>query len=662
MVAVTREPTWARADEKQREALALTKGLAHLERIQWDRGCWVGEVVWCPMLLAQYVMVSATIGRAIPSRKRELFLRYFRAWQRADGSFGMHAESPGYVFVTTLVYVALRMLGIAADDPLARRALDWVRANGGVLHIPSWGKVWLALANLYGWDGANPIQPELWLLPDWAPVHPRRYYCHTRQIYLGIGTLYGVRFQAPVTELTVALRDELYGPGQFERVDFARHRHDLAPTDTYVAPNRLLRMAYDALALYERRPSKRLRKRALARCLEHIEYELRETNYACISPVNGLLNTLALWAHDPQHPDLQRAYDGVDYWMWVDDAEGARYNGAHSHTWDTAFTVQAILDGPESARMEAPLRKAYEYFRAAQMTEPLPERERFYRDVREGGFCFSDEHHRWPVSDTTAEALAAIVRIEEAGLALDPLPRERLEAAARFILTRQNKDGGWGSYERQRGNLLLEMLNPSEMFGNCMLEYSYLECTASCIKGLAAFGRHVPSDLKPAVDRAIARGKRLILARQQPDGGWPGFWGINYTYGTVFCLDGLLHAGVPHDHPAIRRACAFLRAKQRPDGGFGEHWSSCYEERWLEHPEGQVIMTSWALMALVMAKDPDRDAVERAARFIAARQREDGSWPKEAVAGVFFNTAMHHYMLYKDTFSVWALGLYEASR
>ena len=35
--------------------------------------------------------------------------------------------------------------------------------------------------------------------------------------------------------------------------------------------------------------------------------------------------------------------------------------------------------------------------------------------------------------------------------------------------------------------------------------------------------------------------------------------------------------------------------------------------------------------------------------------------PEEGVAGVFFNTAMLHYRLYKNYFPIWALGLYEST-
>lgn len=33
---------------------------------------------------------------------------------------------------------------------------------GGAVGIPQWGKVWLALLNLYSWSGVNPIPPEFW--------------------------------------------------------------------------------------------------------------------------------------------------------------------------------------------------------------------------------------------------------------------------------------------------------------------------------------------------------------------------------------------------------------------------------------------------------------------------------------------------------------------
>ncbi|MBI5477369.1 MAG: 2,3-oxidosqualene cyclase [Deltaproteobacteria bacterium] len=653
-----------RLDASFDAGLTLQRSLDHLARVQRDRGCWVGEVVWCTMLPSQYVIVAYLTRQPLDPARREKLLKYYRAWQLGDGGFGLHRESPGYVFVTALAYVALRLLGLGPDDEPTARARAWLRAHGGVKHVPSWGKLWLALLNLYGWEGVNPIPPEVWLLPAQAPVHPRRMYNHTRLIYLGLGYLYGRRFTGPLTPLIEDLRRELYDE-PYGSIDFAAHRHDLAPTDVYVPPARVLHAAYDAAYAYEGRHSRWLRRRALDACFERILFELRSTRYACVSPVNGLLHVLAVWDRDPAHADFLPAWKGVDYWSWEDEEEGLRFNGAHSHTWDTAFTVQAIRAGPPAAaaRLAAPLRRACRYLRDSQMREEIPDRERWFRDRRLGGWCFSDEHHQWPVSDCTAEAITAALAAAPHVPADERIPDRWLDEAAAFVLSRQNDDGGFGSYERNRGTLALEAVNPSEMFGNCMVELSYVECTASCVKGLARFRAAVPaSPRRGALDRALQRGIRFLLDAQRPDGSWEGFWGINFTYAIMYAVEGLRAAGVPAGHPAIRRACDWLISKQRPDGGWGEHYTSCLKREYVEHERSQVIMTAWALMALLAAEDPRREAIERGVRLLAARQRDGGDFPKEGVGGVFFNTAMHHYCLYKDTFSAWALGRYERAR
>jgi hypothetical protein len=95
---------------------------------------------------------------------------------------------------------------------------------------------------------------------------------------------------------------------------------------------------------------------------------------------------------------------------------------------------------------QKPMSDAFERLgklRASQMTEEIPDRERWFRDQRRGGWCFSDETHRWPVSDCTAESLSASLRLRERlapeKRGADPL----LEEAAIFVLSRQNDDGAF---------------------------------------------------------------------------------------------------------------------------------------------------------------------------------------------------------------------------
>ena len=46
--------------------------------------------------------------------------------------------------------------------------------------------------------------------------------------------------------------------------------------------------------------------------------------------------------------------------------------------------------------------------------------------------------------------------------------------------------------------------------------------------------------------------------------------------------------------------------------------------------------------------------------WLVGRQCPDGSWPPEAVNGVFFGSAMLDYRLYRAYFPAWALARYAA--
>ena len=73
-----------------------------------------------------------------------------------------HIVGPSIVFGTALNYVTLRLLGVGPDDPDAERARNLLRDMGGATSIPSWGKFWLSVLNVYEWNGMNSLLPELW--------------------------------------------------------------------------------------------------------------------------------------------------------------------------------------------------------------------------------------------------------------------------------------------------------------------------------------------------------------------------------------------------------------------------------------------------------------------------------------------------------------------
>src|SRR5688572_16868047 len=186
------------------------------------------------------------------------------------------------------------------------------------------------------------------------------------------------------------------------------------------------------------------------------------------------------------------------------------------------------------------------------MTWSVAARDPLFPDTAGGGWCFGEASHAWPVSDCTAEALSAMLAAHAVIEPDERIPNSRLAQAADFILSRQNRDGGFGSYERSRAPLWLERLNPSEMFARCMTDQSYVECTGSCLVALSRFRAALPTHAPKRVSRALARGVRFLLSRQRRDGAFPGAWGVYLTYGTFHAVRGLRASGLPTDHPALR--------------------------------------------------------------------------------------------------------------
>lgn len=622
-----------------------------LARTQEADGSWKGDYGGPLFLSPVYVAGLYVMGRTPDARIRDGLIVHLRGHQNADGGWGLDVESPSLVFTTVLNYVALRLMGVGADDPGLLRARAWFLPRGGPLGSSSWGKFVLALLGLYDYAGLHPVPPELWLLPRALPFHPSRLWCHCRMVYLPMGWLHGRRARAAETPLLAELRRELY-PQPYADVDWKRARDRVAASDAYTPRSVWLRAVDRVLGLYERIHSKRLRARALEESLALIRAEDEATHHVCIGPINKVLNTVVWHFVRPEGPEVRAHLERLsDYLQHSPD--GIKVNGYNSsQLWDTAFAVQALVASGPTAGARDTLARAGRFLEAEQVLEDPPRAERFHRHPSRGGWPFSTRAHGWPISDCTAEALKACLLLEPLGL--NRVPRERLAQAVEFILSLQNRDGGWATYERQRGPRWLERLNPSDAFAGIMVDTSYVECTSACVQALVAWRTARP---EAPVGRAIARGVDFLRRTQRPDGSWEGSWGVCFSYGTWFGVTGLVAAGARSEDPALRRAAAFLKARQREDGSWSETVQSCRERRWVDGPTGHAVTTSWALLSLVATGDADSDATRRGVAWLRARQGADGRWPPEPLAGVFNRTCAIHYDAYLRIFPLWALSL-----
>jgi squalene/oxidosqualene cyclase-like protein len=373
-----------------------------------------------------------------------------------------------------------------------------------------------------------------------------------------------------------------------------------------------------------------------------------------------------------------------DYlWIAEDGMKMQGYNG--SQCWDTSFAIQAYWEAGLLDEFPDVSRKVWSFLERTQILstktsqstpayqyESYDNRLKYYRHVSEGGWPFSTSAHGWPISDCTGEGMKAsmclmfhsqAVQQEISDNSLMTLDETRLHNAVNVCLTLQNKDGGWATYENNRGYGWYEQLNPSEVFGDIMVDYSYVECSMAVMTALVEFHEHFPKHRKEEILLAIAKGRDFLKSIQRADGSWYGSWACCFCYGCWFGIEGLIKAGESIHSPEIQRACRFLLSHQRENGGWGEDFSSCYDKDYALHgmhaygDKGSgVVSTSWALLALSIAKCDDVDAIRRGVKYLMKRQLPSGDFPQEGIAGVFNRSCGITYTAYRNVFPLWALG------
>ncbi|TXC94827.1 squalene--hopene cyclase [Streptomyces sp. ISID311] len=632
--ASARTRSAVRDDTADAARRATARATDHLLSVQDPAGWWKGDLETNVTMDAEDLLLRQFLGIQDPELT-EAAARYIRGEQCADGTWATFYGGPGELSATIEAYVALRLAGDAPDAPHMARASAWVREQGGIAAARVFTRIWLALFGWWKWDDLPQLPPELLYFPKWFPLNIYDFGCWARQTIVPLTIVSAKR---PVRPAPFAL-DELHTDPR--RPNPPR---PLAPAASW---DGVFQRLDKALHLYHKVAFRKLRRAAMRSAARWIIE--RQENDGCWGgiqpPAVYSVIALHLLGYDLDHPVLRTGLASLDRFA-VRRADGARMiEACQSPVWDTCLATIALADAGVPAD-HPQLVQAAEWMLAEQIDRPgdwsvkRPQ-------LPSGGWAFEFENDNYPDIDDTAEVVLALRRVKHP----DP---QRVEAAVRRAVRwnfgMQSKDGGWAAFDVDNTSPFPNRL-PFCDFGE-VIDPPSADVTAHVVEMLADVGR--------THDPRTRRGVAWLLAEQEPCGAWFGRWGTNYVYGTGSVLPALAAAGIPRSHPAVRRAVRWLEGVQNDDGGWGEDQRSYRDkEQWAGRGASTASQTAWALMALLAAGERDGEAVRRGVRWLAATQREDGSWDEPYFTGTGFPWDFSiNYHLYRQVFPLTALGRY----
>ena len=613
---------------------AIERASTYLKSLQHEEGYWLGELEADTTLESDYIFYLHVLGRFDHKRVAKL-AEYIRQHQLEDGGWNIYFDGPSEVNATIKAYFALKLAGDSAESPHMVRACQRARQLGGLERTNSFTRLYLALAGVIGWEMVPAIPPELMFLPRWVPINVYEMSSWTRAIVIPLTILYARKPCWPVH--SHARLDELFtgrrADGQSGRLNW----HNF-----FLTLDR-------ALKLYDRLPWKPGRERAVRRASEWMfEHFDRSEGLAAIYPamMNSIFAAMAL-GYAPDHPVTAREIDEFARFE-IEAPDTIRLQPCLSPVWDTAIAAFALLEAntpPDDLALE----QATEWLLKKQVLGGGDWQIK-NRDAEPAGWAFEFRNDFYPDVDDTAFVLMALQNVSypaEGRLA------QAIDSGTRWMMSMQNKDGGWGAFDRDNDRMFLNQIPFADH--NAMLDPSSPDVTARVVECLGRFGW-------TASDDRVRRSIEYLLKEQHPAGPWYGRWGVNYVYGASGVLRALAAVGGksnPNILAAMKRAVDWLRSVQQADGGFGESIASYDDPRLMGKGRTTPSQTAWGLLGLLTVLPPSDIAVQRAVEYLLTHQNDEGSWDEEPFTGTGFPKVFYlKYHLYRHYFPLFALARY----
>lgn len=626
----------------------IQRCVGFLRQQQAEDGHWCAELIGDSILQSETILLYAFLGRERDPVVQQA-ARYLLQQQQPHGGWGQYERSAIDISASVKAYFALKVAGHDPQSPPLQRARQAILDAGGADRVNSFTRFFLALLGQIPYEICPAVPPEMVLLPDWSPAGIHRFSAWSRTIFVPLAIVWAHR---PRRDLPKGLGiaelfhaeprrwPPLENPGTEGRLS------DRCWVGVFRGVDRLLKLA-------EKVGFRPLRRRALRVAESWMLERFSDSDGlgAIYPPIVWSLIALRCLGYSDDSPEV------VETQRHLDDLQVSGRNSAGEQTlhwqpckspvWDTAITLRALA-ASDSAPVDM-LARAAEWLLAREIRVPGDWTNRV--DAEPAGWCFEYNNAFYPDIDDTIMVMMALQEVarrkdvrslDRAGIA------DACERGRRWVLAMQNRDGGWGAFDRDNDAGWLCHVPFADH--NAMIDPSTPDITARVLEALACM-RMERDD--PPVRRAL----QYLEQTQEADGSWFGRWGVNHIYGTWQVLVGLRAIGVSPDDPMIRRGADWLQDHQHPSGGWGESANSYLDDRQRGRGEPTASQTSWAIAGLIAAGRVDSVSVSNGLEFLLRTQQPSGRWLESELTGTGFPRVFYlRYDYYSVYFPLLALS------
>jgi squalene-hopene/tetraprenyl-beta-curcumene cyclase len=313
------------------------KAAQHLLSLQHEDGYWCAFLTADTTLESDYILLQLWLhppgqsGVWNPPNRGQISRAVDRilSQQLADGGFNIYVKGPSEISASVKAYFALKVAGLAVDDPRLSSLRERIIALGGVQEANTYTKVNLSLFDLYPREGTPSIPPEILLLPGKLLYQMSSW---TRAIVVALAIVHAHDPKRPVPAGFTL--EELFIPGKSTTIE--NEGTLLSWRKTFLQSDKILK-------LWEKYGFARIRQTALRKCEHWMLERMRHSQGlgAIYPPMQYSIMALDVLGYKPDHPARVEATRQFDRLM-VDDGETLFFQPCFSPVWDTAIGAYAL--------------------------------------------------------------------------------------------------------------------------------------------------------------------------------------------------------------------------------------------------------------------------------------------------------------------------------